>query len=173
MNPGIGELAKSALGTAPTSAWSKKSWRGNLVFTNTVAGIYPQAAIGISQHSVPVATNCDVVIDFSGTNAVPVGPPSSFFVFVQVYAQIDVERIYVAGYRFSQGSGFNAKYTPFGQSLQGFSSFVGAPGSTSYIIQAGGVAAGVWGIEASVEAFTIGDVITNLSIASIVHGVEL
>jgi hypothetical protein len=164
------------------SVWDRKSWRGTLQATINAGGTPPVGSrIGVLEWD-SVATNLDVLVDFSDTefalgNSLLDNPP----VFFALYTFSGNQKVYRAQFFGNPVTGmFQANYPIFPPSglsdPQGTaipSGLASVDVSNTFLLQASGNAAQGWGIEVGLAQSIDVTQITRLFVCGIAHGVEV
>lgn len=144
----------------PVSGWSRKWWRGSATWTTPAPGPFFTVFQGVSEHAV-YATNCDALVDL--TNVIPA---LGWTLFVRIYAQTAAVRVYCACYQLNILGGV----VPF---PLGRTNGSATQSGSVFLVQAGGVAANIWGIDVAITGTSYPFTLNGIFIASIAHGREL
>jgi hypothetical protein len=162
------------------AAWSRKHWVGNLGAGISVTGFSDLKLTGITEHA-GLASNLDIVVDLTQATR-PTGVAMTLAIATYAISHVG-QKVYQGQWSFAlptYASGIAPPPTalvkssyPIPMTLGGTSVLQGYTG----ILQNGGVASMLWGIEAGVFLTSgVGgqfQAITNLFIGSIAHGREI
>lgn len=161
---------RSGRENARSSAWSKRSAP---LLSLTVNGTTPQFT-GVLEHAgrdlLPAgyATCLDVTVDFSQTSLAKRLAVTTATVYIALYAQCLGIQKYRAQFGLNPTTGSFVSSFPSGTSENGEITQDG----DSFLVQARGTAALVWGIQIGIAGSTPGFNVSSLFVTSICHGIE-
>jgi len=156
------------------SSWIRAYRKGSVVSPLAFA-TRPQFAGWFTADAVSVATNFDVLIDWADTGSNGVG--LTFIAAIWAVTAPGTPKLYRGSYSLTPIGGVTPVASPTGNTPSPLWSTCvqcGVPyAGTSFLMQAGGIAACQWGVDVAMLAIGGGQGVSNLIMGGIAHGREL